>query len=155
MKCPKCGISSTVVKDSRNLADTRRRRRECTECGNRFTTTEVEGIHRAESLSLVHPEVIKRDKESESFDDDKLRASIERACSRRGIPREDLEQLLELIREKAYKSEGLRVDVYKIIEWSVSGLGELDKISAIRYAAQYLDFNTPEEFSDYCAKLCE
>ena len=92
MYCPFCNADDTKVVDSRLVADGGqvRRRRECVECSERFTTYEL--------AELVMPRVIKTDGSRESFDEDKLRAGLQRALEKRPVPIEKIEVSLSQIK---------------------------------------------------------
>ena len=154
MKCPNCQNPNTVVKDSRNLARTRRRRRECPQCNHRFTTTEVVGIHKADSLPLLQPDLLMRDGNTKEFNKEKLEEDIKRSCSRLKITSEDIKQIVESVCELVHKNEVDPVDVKDLIAWTVAALSEVDSIAASRYAAQHLDFESPEALQDHIKGLC-
>ena len=94
MHCPFCSAEDTKVIDSRLVAegDQVRRRRECTECTERFTTYEV--------AELVMPRVIKTDKSRVPFDESKLRDGFDKALQKRPVPREDVEAAINQIKHR-------------------------------------------------------
>ena len=154
MKCPKCSATDTHVKDSRDLVDTRRRRRQCDSCGHKFTTTEVHGIHSAGDFPLFKPDIIMRDGNNEAFDENKLRVSVENVCRHcKAIQSADIDQLLASLGTKVSESDNLTVTVDALIEWTITALAELDKIAAMRYAVQFMDFHTGAQIRKYLAKL--
>lgn len=95
MKCPFCGFEESKVIDSRPSEDSIRRRRECLSCGGRFTTFEV-----LETTPLV---VVKKDKSRQPFDRNKLLRSVMKACAKRPVPLEVLEQMVNEV-EQYYMS---------------------------------------------------
>lgn len=155
MKCPKCGSEKTEVKDTRMLAERRRRRRECSSCGQRFTTTEVYGIHRSHQPTLVPPDVLKRDGKLEQFSSEKIKSCIGQACSRRPVSGEDLEQVVESVSEMVEKHGTNPVEISHVTKAVFDGLINLDHIAAMRYALQYMEFEDPGDFREFSEKECK
>ena len=149
MKCPKCSCADTKVKDTRNVAGVqRRRRRECPECNHRFTTTEIVGnIKSKDVYPLFAPELAKRDGNVVPFAEDKYLESLLRACSRLEVAKADLDELKrEIVDKLGDASLHSPVKVKQVIEWTVTGLAELNNLGAMRYALTHMDFESPEEF---------
>lgn len=147
MRCPKCAGQDDKVIDSRSSREgtTIRRRRECLRCGHRFTTYE-EVEHR-------QLQVLKRDGRRESFSRDKLLRGIRRACDKRPVASEAIEELVDRINAElgnAYESE---VPVSAIGERVMEGLRALDKVAYIRYASIYRRFEEAEDFVQVVNKL--
>lgn len=156
MRCPKCNREDTKVKDTRNLATgiRRRRRRECPDCGHRFTTTEIIGKIRSEDIApLFSTEITKRDGNVEQFDPKRFAASLERACRRLEISKADIDELAQqLINKIAEASMYSPAKVAQVVEWAVAGLAEHSNMAAMRYALAYMEFAGPEEFHTFSKK---
>jgi transcriptional repressor NrdR len=133
MHCPVCPSTSTRVVDSRlsDTGDAVRRRRECEECGTRFTTYE-----RANELPIV---VLKRDGRHEAFDRQKLLRGLVRAANKRPISDEQLDELAHSIAGTIRRS-GREVQADQIGELCLRGLAELDPVTAILFASVYRQF---------------
>lgn len=147
MRCPHCGATNDKVVDSRASQGGAaiRRRRECLECGERFTTYEY-----IEIFSLV---VIKSDGRREPYDRGKLQAGIATACTKRPISTEQIENLVQTV-ETALQNLGLKeVQSKRIGELVMGGLRELDQVAYVRFASVYSDFKTAEEFREEIDRL--
>jgi transcriptional repressor NrdR len=136
--CPVCPSTSTRVVDSRlsEPGDAVRRRRECEECGTRFTTYE-----RADELPIV---VVKRDGRREAFDRQKLLRGLVRAANKRPISDEQLDELAHSI-AGAIRRSGREVKAEQIGELCLRGLAELDPVTAILFASVYRQFSDLSE----------
>lgn len=147
MKCPYCSSNDTKVIDKRDTADfdVSRRRRECISCGNRFTTYE-----RVESLDLT---VIKSDGKKESFDKDKLKDSILRACDKRSICDEKIEEIVNNIESTLKKKDNLEVTSKAIGSMVMDQLKAVDKIAYLRYSSVHLMFEDVASFEHEIEKL--
>jgi transcriptional repressor NrdR len=134
MRCPSCQSTSTRVVDSRltEPGDTIRRRRECEECGGRFTTYE-----RAEAPALA---VIKRDGKREAFDRQKLLRGLSRAANKRPITDTQLEALADAIAAQARAAGTGEVDAEYVGELALRGLADLDPVTGILFASVYRQF---------------
>lgn len=140
MRCPFCDHADTKVIDARNHreAPVKWRRRECGECGRRFTTYE-----RIEELL---PEVIKRDGRREPYSRTKLLAGIQRACEKRPVAASEIETLLARV-ERALLDVGEREVASERIGAEVrEALRTVDPVAWLRFSSVYLDFGTIEEF---------
>ena len=128
MKCPFCGCEETQVKDSRNTDDNSsvRRRRECPECGSRFTTFE-----RVQLRELV---VVKKNGEKTLFDRDKLEKSIALAVRKRPISAERVEKIVNSLQRKFESSGESEITTKQIGESVMEALSHLDNIAYIRFA---------------------
>ncbi len=147
MRCPKCGNQDDKVIDSRASREgmTIRRRRECLACGQRFTTYE-----HIEREQLV---VIKRDGRREEFSREKLLSGIRRACQKRPVSPETMEDLAEKIHQEisdAYEGE---VPGLAIGERVMEGLRELDPVAYVRFASVYRRFEEAGDFVQEVKKL--
>lgn len=140
MKCPRCACQDDKVMDSRSIKEGAgvRRRRECLNCGHRFTTYE--------EIIQAELKVLKRDCTHEDFDREKLRRSIEKACWKRNIAPEEIDQLISRV------VGGLETDYDRVVASSDIGnrvMDELklfDKVAYVRFASIYRDFKDIEEF---------
>lgn len=133
MKCPFCGYGDSRVVDSREVesGDSIRRRRECPECGQRFSTYE------RVALSL---QVIKRDGSREEFDREKLIKSMWKACEKRDIPVEAVDRIARTIEHRIHRLGAPEVPSTVIGEYVMEALRELDTIAYIRFASVYKSF---------------
>jgi transcriptional repressor NrdR len=141
MQCPYCGSAQNRVVDSREAADAIRRRRQCENCDQRFTTYE-----RAESVRMY---VVKRDGRREPFDRDKLLRGLQRAAAKRPIEPERLEEVVASI-EAAVRREGGEVPAEWVGELALGGLARLDRVAAVMFASVYRSI---EDLSAFEAEL--
>jgi len=137
MNCPFC-LSDSKVIDKRDAESATRRRRECLECGKRFTTYE-----RVDSIDLF---VVKKDGSRQPFDRAKLRAGIMRACEKRPVSQEQIENALNDIETKLRQQESTEFPSRLIGELTIKMLKKLDKVAYIRFASVYRDFKDIEDF---------
>ncbi|MGN1081422.1 MAG: transcriptional regulator NrdR [Acutalibacteraceae bacterium] len=147
MKCPYCGFEESKVIDSRPTEEGEkiRRRRECLQCGKRFTTYEI-----IESLPLV---VVKKDKSREVFDRNKLFNSLLRACEKRSVSVEQLENAVTEIENSLQNSLDREITTTKIGELAMQKLRELDEVAYVRFASVYRRFRDVNTFMDELEKL--
>ena len=140
MYCPFCGHQETKVVDSRLAGDgyQTRRRRECMECSERFTTYE--------SAELLLPKLIKRDESREPFNESKLRSGILVATEKRPISSELIEELISRIIRKVQKLGEREIQSRILGEIVMLELREIDEIAFVRYASVYRRFQDIEEF---------
>jgi transcriptional repressor NrdR len=140
MYCPFCGHQETKVVDSRLAGDgyQTRRRRECIDCSERFTTFE--------SAELVLPKLIKRDESREPFNESKLRAGILVATEKRPISIESIEELISRIIRRVQKLGEREIQSRTLGEIVMRELREIDEIAFVRYASVYRRFQDIEEF---------
>jgi transcriptional repressor NrdR len=142
MHCPFCGHVETKVTDSRLAADGRqiRRRRECLDCAERFTTFE--------SAELLMPHVIKNDGNREPFDAAKLAAGMTKALEKRPVPGEAIEQAVARICHQL-RVEGEREVPARVIgELVMDELRHLDEVAYVRFASIYRSFQDVDAFHD-------
>ena len=132
MKCPHCGHADSKVTDSRDVDDTVRRRRQCLECGSRFTTYE-----RIQTANLV---IIKKDHRREEFKREKLAIGIRRACEKRPLPTGTVEKLVDDIETELHRLGRIELTSSAVGEIVMDRLRELDHIAYIRFASVYRDF---------------
>lgn len=146
MHCPYCDEPGTSVVDTRETSDNDvRRRRECSACGERFTTYE-----RHESPSLT---VVKRDGEDEPFNRDKLRTGIKRACNKRPMSEDDIEDLVDTIESRIRAKDVKEVSAEEIGEIAMSTLKETDEVAYLRFASVYRDFDDVDSFEEELEEL--
>ena len=147
MKCPFCGCEETQVKDSRNTDDNTsvRRRRECPECGSRFTTFE-----RVQLRELI---VVKKNGEKTLFDRDKLAKSISLAVRKRPISSERVEKIVNSLQRRFESSGETEITTTTIGEWVMEALSHLDNIASIRFASVYKDFRSLNDLKDFVATI--
>ena len=138
MRCPNCGALNSRVTDSRDTGREIRRRRECSECGVRFTT--YERIHHA---TLV---VVKRDGRREEFTREKLLRSIRLACVKRPLPTGALDKLVEEIESDLQRLGRAEVSASVIGDAALRRLREIDPVAYVRYASVYRDFDDLDGF---------
>ena len=147
MRCPFCGCQDTKVIDSRLAGEGAqvRRRRECIDCSERFTTYEA--------AELVMPRVIKTDGTREVFDEEKLRAGLQRALEKRPVSIEQIEVALTQIRHFLQVTGEREVSSRIIGEEVMAKLRELDEVAYVRFASVYRSFQDLSEFQDELNRL--
>ncbi len=140
MRCPNCGSLETRVLDSRPTEDgyAIRRRRECMNCGFRFTTYE-----RFEIGPVL---VVKKDGRREKFDREKMKRGVMKACEKRQVSMEEVEKLISNVELKLQKEGKLEVESKRIGELVMEELRKLDKVAYVRFASVYKDFRDIDEF---------
>ena len=134
MKCPVCGHLDSKVIDSRPVEEgaSIRRRRECLQCGKRFTTYE-----KIEQQPLL---VVKKDQTRELFSPDKLREGIIAACHKRPVSAADIERIVSHVEQYCYNSMQEEITTRKIGEAVMEELRQLDDVAYIRFASVYRQF---------------
>ena len=142
MKCPYCGHLENKVIDSRLSKDggVIRRRRDCDECGRRFTTYE--------RIEEVLPMVIKKDGRRELFDRGKLLGGLKRACEKRPVGVEDLERIVDKVEQTLQECGDREIPTSKIGETVMKELHELDEVAYVRFASVYRQFKDINQFMD-------
>ncbi len=140
MRCPNCGDDGNRVVDTRLARDGEeiRRRRECEECGSRFTTRE--------RLERVMPRVIKRDERREDFERQKLLIGIEAACVKRPVSADAVERLLDRIEKAIQESGEKEVTSADLGERTMRELVALDQLAAVRFASVFRNFESGEDY---------
>jgi transcriptional repressor NrdR len=145
MRCPFCGHLDSKVTDSREAEDGIRRRRECLDCGRRFTTYE-----RVQVAPLM---VVKKDGRREEFSREKVLSGIRRSCAKLPVSASDIAAIVDDI-EATLHSEGLaEVSYYDIGDMVMERLRELSHIAYVRFASHYRDFVSFEELQDEFQRL--
>jgi transcriptional repressor NrdR len=149
MFCPFCNADDTKVVDSRLVADGGqvRRRRECLHCGERFTTFEL--------AELVMPRVIKTDGSRQPFDEEKLRAGLQRALEKRPVSSEQIEISISQIKHFLQVKGEREVASRSIGEEVMRQLRELDEVAYVRFASVYRSFQDISEFQAELNRLSE
>ncbi len=147
MRCPFCGAEDTRVIDSRlaGEGDQVRRRRECTDCGERYTTFE-----RAE---LVMPRVIKRDGSREPFDEQKLRDGMLRALEKRPVSIEAVDAAIDRITRQVRAGGERELPGRRLGELVMAELRELDQVAYVRFASVYRSFEDVNAFREEIDRL--
>ena len=147
MKCPFCGFEDSNVIDSRPTDEGQRirRRRECKNCAKRFTTYEV-----IESLPII---VIKKDKSRETFNRDKLMTGLLRACEKRPVSIDTLDNMIDEIEIIIQNSLDREVSSEKIGELVMEKLKNIDEVAYVRFASVYRQFKDINTFMTELNKL--
>lgn len=140
MKCVYCGSMDSKVIDSRISDDgtSIRRRRECLECGRRFTTYET--------VERIPVFVIKKDGNRELFDINKLRSGIMKACEKRPVSYESINKLVTEIEKAVYNIGSNEISSDRIGDEVMKGLKELDQVAYVRFASVYKEFKDIDTF---------
>jgi transcriptional repressor NrdR len=145
MFCPKCNSEKTSVTDSRSDGGAIRRRRECSDCGFRFTTYE--------RVELTLPMIIKKDGSRENFDREKIRKGLRRACEKRPVSIEAIDAAVEAIEKRAQELCQKEVDSRELGELVMDELRKMDKIAYVRFASVYREFSDVSQFVDTLKSL--
>jgi len=142
MKCPFCsGITDRVVDSRENKeAQSIRRRRECLSCKRRYTTYE-----RVDEIPYM---VVKKDGRRELFDRQKVLAGLMRACEKRPVSMNQLEEIVNEIESKAIDSPDREISSGAMGEMVMNRLRDLDKVAYVRFASVYLDFKDVNQFME-------
>ncbi|MBO6114805.1 MAG: transcriptional repressor NrdR [Lachnospiraceae bacterium] len=140
MRCPFCGDDNTRVIDSRPADDNQaiRRRRQCDECGKRFTTYE-----KVETIPLI---VIKKDKNRETYDRSKIESGIVRSCHKRPVSAQDIEKAIDDIENKIFSLEVKEIESKHIGEIVMDRIKDLDQVAYVRFASVYREFKDANTF---------
>jgi transcriptional repressor NrdR len=149
MKCPYCGTDSDRVIDSRSSkeGDVIRRRRECMKCKGRFTSYE--------RVEDPYPMIIKKDETREAYDRQKILIGLKKACEKRPISVQQLEDILKDIEERLINLGLKEVKSSWIGEEVMKSLKELDKVAYVRFASVYRQFKDVNEFMEEVKGLFE
>ncbi len=147
MKCPFCSFEESKVIDSRPTDEGQRirRRRECLSCGKRFTTYEI-----IESLPII---VIKKDKSRETFNRDKLMTGLLRACEKRPVSIDTLDNMIDEIETTLQNSLDREVSSEKIGQLVMEKLKKIDEVAYVRFASVYRQFKDINTFMHELNKL--
>ena len=149
MKCMYCGCEDSKVIDSRSTDDGRsiRRRRECVQCGKRFTTFDT--------IEISPFLLVKRDGTRQLYDRSKLKNGILRSCEKRPISMAQIENIVDNIEKTLYNSLEEEVTAQKIGDLVMDELKQLDEVAYIRFAAVYRQFKDSATFFEEMKKLFE
>ena len=147
MRCMYCGNTESKVIESRQTEDGTaiRRRRECMNCGKRFTTYET-----IETTPIL---VIKAGGNRQVFDPNKLKNGIRRACEKRPVPMWKIDKLVDDIQKSVYNSLEQEVSTKQIGEMVMEGLKELDEVAYVRFASVYRQFKDISTFMKELKKM--
>ena len=147
MKCPYCGFAQDKVIDTREINDGLqiRRRRECLNCGKRFTTYEE-----IEMKPLI---VIKKDGRREKFNREKIFTGIQKACEKRPISTEEIEKIIMEIEQELRQKFDREVPSKEIGKIIIKRLKKIDKVAYIRFASVYREFQDISEFKKEIEKI--
>ena len=147
MRCPFCEAEETKVIDSR-LADEGfvvRRRRECLNCSERFTTFET--------AELVMPQIVKNDGRREPFNEEKLRAGIVRALEKRPVESDAVESLINQVKQQMRATGDREIKATRLGEWVMDALKNIDQVAYVRFASVYRSFEDVNAFREEIEKL--
>lgn len=147
MRCPYCAYPESKVIDSRPTDENNsiRRRRECLSCGKRFTTYET-----VESVPLV---VVKKDGSRQSFDRQKLLNGMVRACDKRSVTLQTLEQAVAEIEQRLLNSMEREIPTERVGELVMEELKKIDQVAYVRFASVYRQFQDIDSFVAELNKL--
>jgi len=134
-------IDTRLARDGEEI----RRRRECLECGRRFTTRE--------RVEAVLPKIVKRDERREEYQREKLLAGIERACEKRPVSVEAIERLVDRIERRLQESGEKEIPSRQIGERAMEELTALDPLAAVRFASVFRNFQSTEDYARFFASL--
>ncbi|MBI1362804.1 MAG: transcriptional repressor NrdR [Proteobacteria bacterium] len=147
MRCPFCGSDDTQVKDSRPSEDKRviRRRRECTECGRRFTTFE--------RFQVQQTVVLKRDGSRELFDREKVMKSIMLAMRKRPVNQNVINRVVADVEQALTETGRTEITSNEIGAAVLEKLKDVDFVGYVRYASVYNEFSSPMDFQQLLGKM--
>lgn len=147
MLCPYCEHGNDRVVDSREARDGRaiRRRRECLSCKRRFTTYET-----IEDIPYM---VIKKGGQREPFDRSKILRGVMRACEKRPVSPQQLEEIAEAVEQRVIEAPSREITSLEIGRLIMDRLKMIDKVAYVRFASVYLDFKSVHEFMDEISQL--
>ena len=147
MRCPFCHLDADRVLDTRaaEAGYLVRRKRICNNCNRRFVTVE-----KIEQLTL---RIVKRHETREAFDREKIRVGIERACSKRPVTSERIEQVVQSIEAQIYNEYETEIPAKDVGEIVMRHLAQLDEVAYIRFASVYQEFHSAEDFINEVTRL--
>ena len=147
MKCVYCDCMSSRVVDSRLSEDgtSIRRRRECEACGRRFTTYE--------KIEMVPVMVVKRDRTRETFDSSKIRPGVIKACEKRPVSLNQIDDLVRSVEKQVYSMGDTEVTSHAVGEIVMNELKKLDEVAYVRFASVYRQFKDIQTFMNELSKL--
>ena len=149
MKCRFCAGTDSKVIDSRPTEDGSaiRRRRECINCGKRFTTYE-----KIEEIPVM---VVKRDGRRESFDSEKIRSGIRKACQKRPISADEQDKLVDDITREVFNTLKSEISTRDIGEIVMKNLKQVDEVAYVRFASVYREFKDTQTFMQELQRLLD
>jgi transcriptional repressor NrdR len=149
MRCPACDSTENRVVDTRTSRGGRavRRRRECSECGRRFTTYEY-----VEERPI---QVLKRSGASEDFDRTKLVRAIKLACAKRPVSHASVEGIADAVEDEVSREAGVEVPSDLIGRMVMEALKPLDRVAYVRFASVYRNFQDADEFQAFVDEMNE
>lgn len=147
MKCLYCDCTESKVIDSRSAEDGRtiRRRRECVSCGRRFTTYET--------IEVSPVLVVKNNGERQSFNAEKIRNGIIKACEKRPVAISEIEEIVADISKQVYNSMESEITTKEIGEMVMERLKKTDEVAYVRYASVYRSFKDISSFMSELKKI--
>ena len=145
MRCPFCNFEDTKVVDSRSIDGKKRRRRECTNCGKRFTTYEA-----VEMPVLL---VVKRDNSVELFDRNKLIKGLSSAVKKRPVSIEEVNRIVDSVESCYANNMQNQITSAEIGDIVLKSLKEMDQVAYVRFASVYKDFSDVESFINIISEL--
>lgn len=149
MKCPFCGQTEDRVVDSRESRNclTIRRRRECLDCGRRFTSYE-----RIEDIPYL---VVKNDGSRAEFDRSKLLGGLHKACEKRPVPAKSLDEIVDEVERMLHEREDREITTQEIGAFVMERLKELDQVAYVRFASVYRKFEDIDAFMEELKQLLQ
>ena len=149
MKCPFCNASDPKVIDSRPADDNSsiRRRRQCEQCGRRFTTYE-----KLETMPLM---IIKKDDSRETYDRSKIESGVVRSCHKRPVSVDQIEACVDEIENKIFNLGVREIESEKIGEIVMDQIRDLDQVAYVRFASVYRQFKDADTFMSELKKLLD
>lgn len=149
MYCPFCSAKDTKVIDSRLVGNGHqvRRRRECNDCHERYTTFET--------AELVMPRVVKQDGSREPFNEDKLLNGLNRALEKRPVSTQQVDDVVHVIKSRLRATGEREISSHLVGEFIMDSLKKLDKVAYVRFASVYRSFEDIKEFGEEIARLGE
>ncbi len=145
MQCAYCEEGETKVIETRDSSDATRRRRECQECGKRFTTYE--------KPQLAEIMIRKKNGEVEPFDKEKVKKGMMKACEKRPVSEEEIEQAVDEIEQSFLKRDGKEFTTKQVGSLVCRKLKALDKVAYIRFASVYREFSDISSFETELQKI--
>ena len=149
MRCPFCNENSDRVVDSRESRNghTIRRRRECLECGRRYTSYE-----RIEDIPFM---VVKRDGSRTEFDRKKLLVGLYKACEKRPVPAKSIDRIVDEVEQRVHEREDREITTQEIGQFIMNHLKDLDQVAYVRFASVYRRFEDVDAFMTELKDLLE
>lgn len=147
MRCQYCNCPDSKVIDSRPTEEGNsiRRRRECMQCGRRFTTYE--------KIEMAPLMVVKKDKRREPFDTRKIKSGIVHACEKRPVSLADIDAVVARVEQRVYNAMEEEITTQRIGEMVMGELKRLDEVAYVRFASVYRQFTDISSFMEELTKL--